>query len=74
MFFVGGFKLPSDLTTEDTRLFLVKLCAEKKVECKPPQTTTRLLDKLVGHYLEPTCITRPAFIMEHPEIMSPLAK
>jgi len=70
---IGGFTLPKDLTTEETRLALIKLCAEKGVVCSPPQTTTRLLDKLVGHFIEPRCIN-PAFIMEHPEVMSPLAK
>lgn len=35
--------------------------------------TPRLLDKLVGEYLEPLCIN-PTFIINHPQIMSPLAK
>lgn len=29
--------------------------------------------QLVGHFLEETCVN-PAFIINHPEIMSPLAK
>ena len=29
--------------------------------------------QLVGHFLEGTCVN-PTFIMNHPEIMSPLAK
>ena len=29
--------------------------------------------QLVGHFLEETCVN-PTFIMDHPEIMSPLAK
>ena len=32
-----------------------------------------LLLQLVGHFLEETC-TNPAFIINHPELMSPLAK
>lgn len=32
-----------------------------------------MLDKLVGHFLEPLCVN-PTFIMNHPQIMSPLAK
>lgn len=32
-----------------------------------------MLDKLVGEYLEDTCIN-PTFIFGHPEMMSPLAK
>jgi len=66
-------KFPSDLTTEDTRQWLIKLCNERKVECKPPQTTSRLLDKLVGEFIEPECVN-PSFICDHPEVMSPLAK
>jgi hypothetical protein len=43
------------------------------VVCAPPATTARLLDKLVGEFLESQC-TSPGFICDHPEIMSPLAK
>jgi len=53
--------------------FLKALCAKHEVECKPPQTTARLLDKLVGEFLESKCIN-PTFICDHPKIMSPLAK
>lgn len=48
-------------------------CADRGVECAPPQTTARLLDKLVGEYLEEQLIN-PGFICDHPQIMSPLAK
>ena len=44
-----------------------------QVDCPPPRTAARLLDKLVGDYLEETCIN-PTFITEHPQVMSPLAK
>ena len=64
---------PTDLTTEATRLWLEQLCAKHGVECSPPRTTARLIDKLVGDFLEEKCI-HPTFIMEHPQIMSPLAK
>ena len=33
----------------------------------------RLIDKLVGEYLETGC-KDPTFIIDHPQIMSPLAK
>jgi len=64
---------PKDLGTEETRRYLMKVCTDKGVTCSPPLTTTRLLDKLVGEFIEPKCIN-PAFICDHPEIMSPLAK
>ncbi|WCJ34858.1 Lysine--tRNA ligase [Euphorbia peplus] len=63
----------SELSSEETRQYLVAACERFEVKCPPPHTTTRLLDKLVGHFLEETCVN-PTFIIEHPEIMSPLAK
>ena len=70
---VLGVTLPRDLESEEARLFLLDLCRAKGVECPPPQSTARLLDKLVGEFLETTCVD-PAFICDHPQIMSPLAK
>eukprot|EP00977_Amphora_coffeiformis_P004560 scaffold982_cov169-Amphora_coffeaeformis.AAC.13 len=52
---------------------LVKLLAEHNLECTPPHTTARLLDTLVGEFLEDNII-HPTFITEHPQTMSPLAK
>ncbi|XP_074142132.1 lysine--tRNA ligase-like isoform X2 [Sminthopsis crassicaudata] len=68
-------KLPktSLFETEETRKFLDDICVVRGVECPPPRTTARLLDKLVGEFLEVTCIN-PTFICDHPQIMSPLAK
>ena len=34
----------------------------------------QLLDKLIEEHIEPQSHTHPAFIMNHPLIMSPLAK
>lgn len=70
---IAGIKVPADLESEETRQFLIKTCAERNVICTPPQTTARLLDKLVGEYLEVKCVN-PTFICDHPRIMSPLAK
>jgi len=65
--------IPTPYSSEETRQFLIKLCASNNVDCSPPKTTARLLDKLVGEYLESQCVN-PAFICDHPEIMSPLSK
>lgn len=62
-----------DLHSEEARQFFDDLCVKKEVECAAPRTTARLLDKLVGDFLEVQCIN-PTFIMDHPQIMSPLAK
>ena len=67
-----GKKFPA-LEAPETPAFLEALCAEYNVECRPPRTVARLVDKLVGHFLEDTMIN-PTFITEHPEMMSPLAK
>ncbi|GAM18994.1 hypothetical protein SAMD00019534_021690 [Acytostelium subglobosum LB1] len=66
-------KIPTPYTSDECRKFLMDKCHEHKVECSDPKTTARLLDKLVGHFLEVQCIN-PTFIINHPEIMSPLAK
>ncbi|KAG8437460.1 hypothetical protein GDO86_008240 [Hymenochirus boettgeri] len=70
-----GNKMPAtdQFDTEETRKLLDDICVEKEVECPAPRTTARLLDKLVGEFLEVTCIN-PTFICDHPQIMSPLAK
>jgi len=69
----GGFKLPKDLATDEANKFLSDKCNELGIKCADPRTTARLLDKLVGHFLEDG-IVNPTFICEHPEIMSPLSK
>ncbi|XP_034973528.1 lysine--tRNA ligase isoform X2 [Zootoca vivipara] len=67
------FPATDQFNTEETRKFFDAICEERGVECPPPRTTARLLDKLVGECLEVTCIN-PTFICDHPQIMSPLAK
>ncbi|KAI0236506.1 lysyl-tRNA synthetase [Massospora cicadina] len=59
--------------TDEFNAFLKDLCAKNKVECSEPRTNARLLDKLVGEYLEVQCVN-PTFITNHPQMMSPLAK
>lgn len=65
-------KLP-ELDDPEIDTKLSALLEEHGIECSPPHTTARLLDTLVGEYLEDNII-HPTFITEHPEIMSPLAK
>jgi len=66
-------KIPSPLESPETNQFLKDTCKRLKVECAHPQSTARLLDKLVGDYLEVQCVN-PGFICDTPQIMSPLAK
>lgn len=67
------FPPASTFHTDEFNAFLNDLCIKHKVECSAPRTSARLLDKLVGDFLETQCIN-PTFITEHPLIMSPLAK
>ncbi|XP_015917437.1 lysine--tRNA ligase [Parasteatoda tepidariorum] len=64
---------PSDFHLPESNKRLSDLCNKYEIECPAPRTTARLLDKLVGHFLEENCIN-PTFLCDHPEIMSPLSK
>jgi lysyl-tRNA synthetase class 2 len=68
-----GVDLPVDLNSEEANAFFKEQCKKHKVECRPPHTTARLIDKLVGHFIEVDCLN-PTFLTEHPVLMSPLAK
>ncbi|KAJ5237446.1 hypothetical protein N7489_007537 [Penicillium chrysogenum] len=70
-----GEKFPpgDQLHTAETNEFLKRVLKKMNVDCSPPQTNARMLDKLVGEFIESTCIN-PTFITGHPQMMSPLAK
>src|SRR5690606_33557129 len=70
-----GKKFPpgTELHTDETNAFLKEILKEHNIECSPPQTNARMLDKLVGEFIEETCVN-PTFIFGHPQMMSPLAK
>ncbi|GMT15123.1 hypothetical protein PFISCL1PPCAC_6420, partial [Pristionchus fissidentatus] len=65
--------LPNTLHTSEDRDALDELCKKHNVDCSEPRTATRMIDKLVGEFLESTFIS-PTFLIGHPQIMSPLAK
>ncbi|CAK9811995.1 Lysine--tRNA ligase [Anthophora quadrimaculata] len=64
---------PDKLNTPEASKILSDLCIKHEIECPMPRTAARLLDKLVGKFIEEMCIN-PTFILDHPQIMSPLAK
>ncbi|OMH83923.1 Lysine-tRNA ligase, cytoplasmic [Zancudomyces culisetae] len=64
---------PSQLHTPEANTILSNLCIAHNIDCAHPRTNSRLLDKLVSEFLEPTCIN-PTFIINTPQMMSPLAK
>lgn len=65
-------KFPDDLFSSSANDFLIELCSKYGIDCEP-KTTAKLIDKLTGHFIEPKCIN-PTFIINHPRVMSPLAK
>ena len=64
---------PKDLNSEETNKYFDDLAKRFGVDCSKPRSTSRLIDKLVGAYLESKCLN-PTFIIDHPQMMSPLAK
>ena len=65
-----GEKFPpgDQLHTAETGKFLERMLAKTKVECSPPRTNARMLDKLVGEFIEERCVN-PTFIFGHPQMM-----
>ncbi len=54
-----GEKFPpaEELHTAETNEFFKKVLAKTSVECNPPLTNARMLDALVGHFLEDQCVS-----------------
>ncbi|CAH0480047.1 unnamed protein product [Peronospora belbahrii] len=67
-----GEKLP-DVNLPDSIPALLKLCERHNVDFSRPYTCSRLVDKLISHFIEPKCVN-PTFLYNHPVCMSPLAK
>jgi lysyl-tRNA synthetase class 2 len=82
----GNLKIPRGFDQEthdylETEVKKLEVKLQASGELKPgeplvgfPRTLARLIDGLSGHYIEDQITTRPAFITEQPQIMSPLAK
>ncbi|KAI5370644.1 Class II Aminoacyl-tRNA synthetase/Biotinyl protein ligase (BPL) and lipoyl protein ligase (LPL) [Septoria linicola] len=70
-----GEKFPpgDQLHTSETNEFLRRMLKKTGIDCSPPLTNARIIDKLVGEFIEEKCIN-PTFITGHPQVMSPLAK
>ncbi|KAK5113245.1 hypothetical protein LTR62_003581 [Meristemomyces frigidus] len=70
-----GEKFPpgDQLHTDETNEFLKRMLKKTGIECTPPLTNTRIIDKMVGEFIEEKCIN-PTYITGHPQVMSPLAK
>lgn len=67
-----GESLP-DLESDCATQKLLEHCRAHQIDCPRPHTVPRLLDRLIGHFIEPMCV-HPTFVYNHPKCMSPLAK
>jgi lysyl-tRNA synthetase class 2 len=68
-----GVKELPDPNDDRNLPFYVALCSEKGVTLSEPLTLPRILDKLIGQFIENN-IVQPTFLLHHPVIMSPLAR
>ena len=67
------FEWPKDMFSEEATEYFKNMLDKLGVECEEPSTIPRMLDKLIGEYLEVRC-SNPTFLINHPQAMSPLAK
>nr|GEY31338.1 lysine--tRNA ligase, cytoplasmic-like [Tanacetum cinerariifolium] len=44
---IANLSIPKDLASEETNKYLADVCIKFNVKCFPPQTTARLLDKVL---------------------------
>lgn len=42
----ANLSIPKDLSSEEANKYLLDACVKFDIKCPPPQTTTRLLDKV----------------------------
>ena len=61
------FPPPDQLHTDEANDFLKRVLDAKNIQCSAPQTNARMIDKLVGEYIESKCIN-PTFITGHPQV------
>jgi len=64
---------PEDLSTDEFNKNLLEYFIDNQYPLPAATTTSKLIDKLTEIYIEPLC-WNPTFIINHPVIMSPLAK
>jgi lysyl-tRNA synthetase class 2 len=62
-----------DPNSEDNLPKLLDIARTAEIRVEAPQTLPRVLDKLIGEFVEPLC-EQPTFLINHPKCMSPLAK
>lgn len=71
---IAGVKLEQPFDSKETIQKMIDILKINNVELPNPPTAAKLLDQLASHFLENRYPNKPFFIIEHPQIMSPLAK
>lgn len=44
---MANLNIPKDLASDEANKYLADACAKFEIKCPPPQTTARLLDKVI---------------------------
>ena len=68
-----SLKFPENMGSNEFNELLEDYFIENNIELPKPSTTAKMIDCLVEEYIEIDC-WNPTFIINHPVIMSPLAK
>ncbi|CBI38621.3 unnamed protein product, partial [Vitis vinifera] len=69
---MANLSIPKDLSSEAVNKYILDVWQRFDVKCPPSHTTTQFV-QLIGHFLKETLI-HPTFIINHLEVMSPMAK
>lgn len=50
---MAGLSIPKDLSSEEANQYLKDVCLKCEIKCPPPETTSRLLDKVISFFSLP---------------------
>ncbi|XP_049850672.1 uncharacterized protein LOC126323723 [Schistocerca gregaria] len=65
-------RLP-DVNDPKNSAFYRDVLKQCNLDCPPPQTTVRMFDRLIEHFIESQCV-QPTYLCHFPTSMSPLAR
>lgn len=50
---MAGLSIPKDLSSDEANQYLKDACSKYEIKCAPPETTARLLDKVIHFFFSP---------------------
>jgi len=53
---IAGLSIPKDLSSNEANQYLKDACSKFEIKCPPPETTARLLDKVISFLVFPFLI------------------